>query len=75
MRSVQLNMSGFGSNLEGGDLQVTNQNYVLSNSRLHYFDFLVVPGKTVNDFCQLVILYRRDAYRMTGSGNGCRYWT
>ncbi|KFZ12064.1 hypothetical protein V501_04386 [Pseudogymnoascus sp. VKM F-4519 (FW-2642)] len=72
--SVRLNMSNVDGSDELGSFGVTGHDYLLSRSELAYFDYPVVPGKKVYEFCNLVVNKRRNRYRMTGNGNGCRHW-
>ncbi|KFY41077.1 hypothetical protein V495_05055 [Pseudogymnoascus sp. VKM F-4514 (FW-929)] len=73
-RSVRLNMSNVDGSDELGTFGVTDHDYLLSFSHLSYFDFTVVPGKKVHEFCDLIVNKRRNRYVMTGLGNGCRHW-
>ncbi|KAL5346514.1 hypothetical protein ACLOAV_008785 [Pseudogymnoascus australis] len=72
--SVRLNMSNVDGADELGTFGVTGHNYILSQTHLDYFDYPVAPGKKVRDFCDLIDSQGRNRYRMTGLGNGCRYW-
>ncbi|KFY89424.1 hypothetical protein V500_05710 [Pseudogymnoascus sp. VKM F-4518 (FW-2643)] len=73
-RTVRLNMSNVDGADDLGTFGVTDHDYLLSHSQLAYFDYPVVPGKNVRDFCDLIENQGRNRYRMTGLGNGCRYW-
>lgn len=72
-KSVRLNMSTDGLD-DYGHFEVTDKTYLVSNTRIQHFDYPVVPGKTVDDFCKMATSYGRDRYMMSGTGNGCRFW-
>lgn len=72
--SVRLNMSLAQGSDENGTFSVTSHAYTETNSLLTYFDYTATPSVKVGNFINLVYHLHRDKYRMTGSGNGCRFW-
>ncbi|KZF19910.1 hypothetical protein L228DRAFT_263242 [Xylona heveae TC161] len=72
--SVRLNRSLANGSDENGTFSVTSHPFVLSDSRLTYFDYDTCPGLLVGHCLNLIYTKRRNNYRMTGSGNGCRFW-
>ncbi|OAX81502.1 hypothetical protein ACJ72_04160 [Emergomyces africanus] len=72
--SVRLNMSLANGGDENGIFSATSHPYALSDSRLTYFDYGTCAGLKVGHCLQLIQAKGRTRYRMTGSGNGCRYW-
>ena len=72
--SVRLNMSLANGRDEDGTFSATTHSYVLSDSRLTSFDYGTCAGLTVGHCLQLIHAKGRIRYRMTGSGNGCRFW-
>lgn len=71
--SVRLNMNGEGLDYSG-HLEVSDKTFHWTTSGIEYFDYPVVPRKTVDDFCKLLTSMGRLNYQMTGTENGCRYW-
>lgn len=59
---------------ENGTFSVTSHAYTETNSLLTYFDYITTPSVKVGNFINLIYQLHRDKYRMTGSGNGCRFW-
>ncbi|KAJ6117798.1 hypothetical protein N7523_005549 [Penicillium sp. IBT 18751x] len=72
--SVRLNMSLANGSDEVGTFTANLQTYIVSNSTLTYFDYEPCANLTVGHCLSLIRLKGRERYRMTGSGNGCRYW-
>lgn len=72
--SVRLNMSLARGSDENGTFTVTSHTYTETNSLLTYFDYPASPSVRVGNFINLVYQLNRNKYRMTGSGNGCRFW-
>jgi hypothetical protein len=72
--SVRFNMSVVQGSDENGTFSATSHAYAVTNSQLTYFDYTATPGLKVGNLINLVYQLHRDRYRMTGSGNGCRFW-
>ena len=72
--SVRLNMSLAAGSDENGTFSAALHGFILSNSTLMYFDYNACPGLKVGHCINLIRTKHRDRYRMTGSGNGCRFW-
>lgn len=72
--SVRINMRAEDIDYVNGVLEVTNHEYVLSNSTLQHWDFAVNNGFTVKHFTDLIYENKREIYNMSGGGSGCRYW-
>jgi hypothetical protein len=58
-----------------GQLEITDQDYILSNSATRTWDFPTASGTTIAHFIGLIDQKRRRLYNMSGGGSGCRYWT
>lgn len=72
-RSVRMNMTAdYGD--PTGRIEWTTYNYQLTTSTLQHWDYLLAAGVTVKTVRDLVLHYRRDRYRFSGGGSGCRYW-
>jgi hypothetical protein len=56
-----------------GRLEWTTYEYQLTTSALRHWDYPLASGLTIKNVRDLV-LYRRDKYRFSGGGSGCRYW-
>jgi hypothetical protein len=61
-------------NDENGTLEIIAHNYILSASSLTFFDYVPCVGLTVGHCVNLVLAKGRARYKMTESGNGCRFW-
>ena len=73
-RSVRLNMYLADGLHEYGSFSVRPHSYTVTTSCLTYFDYNVREGLTVGGCLDLIYANRRQNYRMTGTGNGCRFW-
>jgi hypothetical protein len=73
--SVRINMMTPDPTYVNGELQISDHNYVSSNSEIKHWDFSVVQSTTVDEFLTLLYQNGRDLYNMSGGGSGCRYWT
>ena len=73
--SVRLNMA---TNDRAGDdngvFTVTRHAYALTTSAVRHFDFAVAKDVTVGRILRLIGEKRRQRYRMTPTGVGCRHW-
>ncbi|KAM6479606.1 hypothetical protein HDV62DRAFT_393470 [Trichoderma sp. SZMC 28011] len=57
-----------------GILDCSSLSYTLPKSALRHWDYQLRGNISVAHIYQLVIRYRRDEYRMSGGGSGCRFW-
>jgi hypothetical protein len=72
--SVRLNMSLADLSDNDGTFSVTAHQYILSNSSLMHFDYISCNVLTVRHYLNLISGKQRQNYRMTETGNGCRFW-
>ena len=70
--SVRINMRAQRGFIDG-QLNVTDHNYIVSNSALRSWDYLASRTHTVGHYVSLILNWRRDKYNMSGGGSGCRW--
>lgn len=71
--SVRLNMrANYGE--RDGIFECLSLPYTVAKSALKYWDYQLRGNITVDHIYRLIVGYRRDQYRMSGGGSGCRFW-
>ena len=73
--SVRLNMEWIrGAANDKGKFTVTKHAYAKTNSAVRIFDYDVVSGTKVQSFLKIIGDKKRQNYKMTPTGVGCRFW-
>ncbi len=71
--SVRMNMRA-DPGYVNGNLEWTEQAYLLTQSAVRHWDFSVAQGVQVRHIAGLIYQLGRQRYNMSGGGSGCRYW-
>ena len=74
--SVRFNMEWSPNNAQEnkGKFTITKHAYADSNSAVRFFDYDVRSNVKVQDFLQILGHKKRQNYKMTSTGVGCRFW-
>ena len=72
--SVRMNMRAESNNPRGILEWSPNLAYTLTASAIKHWDYSFKSGVTVAKVYNLIMGNRRDQYRMSGGGSGCRWW-
>ena len=72
--SVRMNMRAESGNPKGILEWSPNLAYTLHTSAIQHWDYSFISGVTVANVYDLIMRNRRDQYKMSGGGSGCRWW-
>jgi hypothetical protein len=72
--SVRLNMEWVRDTGDKGKFIVTRHAYAQTTSAVRVFDYDVASGAKVQSFLRVLGEKKRQNYKLTSSGVGCRFW-